>query len=318
MCVDLSVVICTHNPRTNYFQRVLNALRNQTMPLTNWELVIVDNASDSPVLGGWDVAWHPQAKVIREEELGLTPARLRGIKESTCDLLLFVDDDNVLEENYLDRALRLMKEHPYLAVIGAGRLEPEFEAQPSPELVPILPMLALRSVSSLMWSNNPKDNECIPWGAGLCVRRTTAESYAALVSLLKCSAVLDRRGQQLFCGGDDLFSWAAARSGKGFGIFPELRVLHLILSGRLTRSYFLRLIHDHSFSHGVLRYLLANMEPEPAGVPGFLKILLHGTRNGSFSMRCRFASFRGTAAARQFISTERLTPVSDTSSALPV
>jgi hypothetical protein len=306
---DLSVIICTHNPRPQYLQRTLSALQRQTLPFGSWELIVIDNASTPELEGTYDLSWHPNSRMIREPQLGLTPARLRGISESGADLLLFVDDDNVLDPDYLASTIRLMTENPHLAVIGAGILDPEFEVQPKPEVEPVLPMLALRRVPSVLWSNNPKDSGCIPWGAGLCVRRETAGFYGCLVAQLQCSSVLDRRGQQLCSGGDDLFSWAAARTGKGFGIFPELKITHLITPVRVTRSYFLRLIHDHSFSHGVLRYLLANMEPEREGVTGFVRIALHGLRRGRFSMQCQFASVRGTAAAFQFISNHHLRPI---------
>ena len=41
--LDASVIICTHNPRPDYFARVLDGLRNQTLPMHRWELLIVDN-----------------------------------------------------------------------------------------------------------------------------------------------------------------------------------------------------------------------------------------------------------------------------------
>src|SRR5438045_2554303 len=88
---DISVVICTHNPRPDYLRRVLEALRNQTLPKKQWELLLIDNASSEPVAGNWDLKWHPNARHIGEYELGLTPARLRGIKESCGELLVFVD-----------------------------------------------------------------------------------------------------------------------------------------------------------------------------------------------------------------------------------
>ena len=40
-----SVIICTHNPRENYLRRVLEALRAQTLPPAQWELLLIDNAS---------------------------------------------------------------------------------------------------------------------------------------------------------------------------------------------------------------------------------------------------------------------------------
>jgi glycosyltransferase involved in cell wall biosynthesis len=42
----ISAVICTHNPRRDYLERTLQALKSQTLPLPDWELVIVDNASE--------------------------------------------------------------------------------------------------------------------------------------------------------------------------------------------------------------------------------------------------------------------------------
>ena len=46
--LDASVIICAHNPRSDYFARILDGLRNQTLPLHKWELLIVDNASQAP------------------------------------------------------------------------------------------------------------------------------------------------------------------------------------------------------------------------------------------------------------------------------
>jgi glycosyltransferase involved in cell wall biosynthesis len=42
----LSVIVCTHNPRQDYLARALAALRDQTLPTNEWELLVVDNASD--------------------------------------------------------------------------------------------------------------------------------------------------------------------------------------------------------------------------------------------------------------------------------
>src|SRR5215472_13106955 len=101
---DVSVVICTHNPREDYLKRVLEALQVQTLPIEQWELLLVDNASKESLDGKWDLTWHPKARCIRENQLGLTPARLRGIREAHADVLVFVDDDNLLASDYLEQA----------------------------------------------------------------------------------------------------------------------------------------------------------------------------------------------------------------------
>jgi len=39
--IPVSVIICTHNPRPDYLQRVLDALKAQTLPKENWELLLM-------------------------------------------------------------------------------------------------------------------------------------------------------------------------------------------------------------------------------------------------------------------------------------
>src|SRR4030095_1513930 len=283
----VSVILCTHNPRPDYLRRTLEALQKQTLPPEKWEFLLIDNASQERVANTWDISWHPQGRHVLEEEVGLTFARLRGIEESQGSLLAFVDDDNVLAPDFLERAAALPTRHPFLGTFGAGSLEPEFEVPPPLELTSRLGLLALRTVPKELWTNNVEDFSCIPWGAGLCVTRQVADAYQHLIERFNATSVIDRRGKFLFSGGDDVFSWAAVTSRHGFGIFPALRITHLISARRLNREYFLRLTHDHTLSHGVLKYLRSGMLPERIGLPGYVRMLLHGIRNGQFSLRCR-------------------------------
>ncbi len=97
----ISTILCTHNPRPDYLRRTLEGLRRQDIKKDDWELVVVDNACDPPFAKLADLGWHPRARVVCERTLGLTEARLRGLRESRGDLIVFVDDDNVLADNYL-------------------------------------------------------------------------------------------------------------------------------------------------------------------------------------------------------------------------
>lgn len=318
MQTSVSVILCTHNPKRDCLGRVLDALRAQTIPLQQWEFLLIDNASKERLADTWDVSWHPRGRHLREDEIGLTAARLRGIRESRGELLVFVDDDNLLSPDFLEQAERISARYPYLGVFGAGILEAEFEVPPPRELVRHLDMLPLRSVPSVLWTNNPRDVECIPWGAGLCVTRGIADLYPRFIEDLNVTALLDRRGERLFCGGDDMFSWASARAGQGSGLFPELRVTHLILARRLTQRYFVRLMHDQTCSRGILAYLLARIRPRPIDLIRCARLLLHGIKNGQFSMRCYWALLRAEDWAAHFIAENRLTPIeSFVSSAVP-
>jgi hypothetical protein len=113
----------------DYLARVIDALRQQTLPREQWELLVVDNASAELVDGRLDLGWHGNARIVSEERLGLTFARLRGFAEAKGGLIVMVDDDNVLAPDYLETAVRIAEEHPMLGAFG-GKCLPEFEHEP--------------------------------------------------------------------------------------------------------------------------------------------------------------------------------------------
>jgi glycosyltransferase involved in cell wall biosynthesis len=305
---DISAIVCTHNPNRGHLQRTLEALRAQTFCTDRWELLIVDNASTPPVANSCDLSWHKQWRHVREESLGLTSARMCGLKHASGTLLVFVDDDNVLDPRYLEEAWAIAAQRPGLGVFGAGVLEPEFEIPPPADINPYLQMLALRTVAEAAWSTNPNDGRVIPWGAGLCVTRSVAAQYQQTVATADITSVLDRKGDNLFSGGDDLFSWVAASAGRGFGIFPGLRATHLISADRLTREYFLKLIRDRAFSNSVLYFALTGLQPHRFNWPRYLRLLLRGLRHGRFAMRCQWAGYIGQDTAARFIAERGLQP----------
>jgi hypothetical protein len=115
----------------------------------------------------------------------------------------------------------------------------------------------------------------------------------------------------LFSGEDDLFSWAAVRDGLGFGVFPELRMKHLISAGRLKREYFVRLLRGHSYSHSIIRFLLEGVVPHRVEVTRYFRLFLHAVRNGWFSMQCQWAESKGEHLAAEFISANGLQPLGE-------
>lgn len=307
----LSVIICSHNPKADYLQRVLDGLAAQTLPQSQWELLLIDNASD-PALGPqWNLSWHPRGRTVREDTLGLTPARLRGIREADGDILVYVDDDNVLAPDYLRTVHDLLQIHPRLGAIGAGALEPDFATEPRPEFRPYLALLALRSHAQAAWSHDPHDAHCVPWGTGLCVKRPVALAYVQLVEQLDIHGLLDRRGQRLYGNGDVAFSWAASLIGNGFGVFPELRAIHLIRAERLTQQYFLQMARDSTFSNTVSDYLFLGIAPSGLArrVALLLRLPLRALRRGLFAMRMDWSIARGAAQARALIARQRLQPL---------
>src|SRR6516162_769771 len=132
MCPRISVVISTYNPNLGMLERTLDALAAQTMDASDWELVLIDNASTRALDLGETTSKLRNFRIIREERLGLTYGRLAGIRNSQGGILVFVDDDNVLAEDYLETASRIFSLGKELGVAG-GTMEPEWwDGEPEP------------------------------------------------------------------------------------------------------------------------------------------------------------------------------------------
>lgn len=248
---EISVVVCTRNPRPTYMQRTLGALQNQNLPKDRWELLIVDNDSQPPIAGRFDISWHPRARVIREEKLGLTPGRLRGIREASGDLLIFVDDDNVLDADYLEQALHVFYERPYLGS-WSGHCRAEFEAPPPEWSRRYFGNLSIRTVDRDIWSNLPRLPETMPYGAGLCIRREAARHYLDLHDGGLRRIQFDRAGKSLLSGGDNDLAACACDIGLGVGLIAALKLTHLIPQERLTVDYHVRLADGINYSSAML------------------------------------------------------------------
>jgi glycosyltransferase involved in cell wall biosynthesis len=259
--IEASLIICSHNPRSDYFKRVLSALEEQSLSKDCWELILVDNRSLAPLALDWDLSWHPHARHIVETELGLAAARRRGIREALSDLLIFVDDDNVLCPRYIQEAIKIGRDHPFLGVWGSGETVPEFETRPDLSLEPLLSYLALRSVKKKHWTNFLPCPEATPWGAGLCVRSNVAKAYRDY-SAQAPVRITGRKGDVLFSGEDLEISYVASAGGLGMGIFPELKLTHLIPKERLSLNYLIRVCEGTALSNLLLDYSWNRHEPQ--------------------------------------------------------
>lgn len=242
----LSVILPTHNPDPGRLARTLTGLVAQSLPVTDWELLVVDNASRHPIEIPSDFASSLPLRIVREPTLGLTAARRRGFSESTADICVLVDDDNVLAPRYLTAALDLLAAHPRVAVAG-GPVHPEFETAPPAWTGEFHALLALRDLgpATLIDGLNraPKANHfnyplCAPIGAGMVIRRAVARSWS---EASQDSTLTDRKGTALTSGGDNDIVLHALHAGHLCGYFPELSLTHLIPASRLSSAYLARL-----------------------------------------------------------------------------
>lgn len=257
----LSVILCTYNPRADYLARVLEALSRQTLSHEKWELVVIDNKSLTPVAGTVDLSWHSRARVVREEKPGHIHARLRGCAETSAELVVYVDDDNILPPDYLATALRLSEEMPFIGVWSAS-VQGEFETPPAPWMRPYLPYLALSDFTSDRWANHP-EGRTLPIGAGMVVRREVMHAYRETLHQDPSRQALGRVGTSLLAGDDTDIGLACCTLGLGCACMSSLRLTHLIPARRLAPPYLIRLVTDVTASHHWIEFRRGGRRPGP-------------------------------------------------------
>ena len=299
--MKISVVVCTHNPRKDYLEKTLNALCQQTLRKEKWELLLIDNASDEALTEKWDISWHPNGRIIRENKVGLTYARMRGIKESKGTILIFVDDDNVLKKNYLNESLKICQKKPFIGAFS-GECLPVSEGTINKEQAKHLGALAIRYVKQERWFNFPGHSDSMPYGAGMVLRKEVGLKYLTKLKKSKLSKSLDRNGTSLSCHGDLDMASTAFQLNLAVGIFPQIKLHHLIPQSRLREDYLIQLKRDATESKCIYEYLIEKKLPTiPKPLwrsPGRLLLWI---RTNSFGRKIMAAERKGCLTAHEKI-----------------
>ena len=142
-------------------------------------------------------------------------------------------------------------------------------------------------------------------GAGLCVRGSVAKAYCEMFERSKIR-ITSRVGETLLGHEDFEISYVACHTGLGMGLFPALKISHLIPKRRITEDYLLKLYEGSRTSNLMLAYKWRGISvASPFTVRGILSILKnyfvrHGIDRGMY-----FANLRATIKARRLIAESR-------------
>ena len=258
--MSISVIICSHNPKRAFFEHVLASLQQQTVPYDQWELLIIDNASDTPIQKEYNTSWHPNVRFATEPQLGVTYARARGILEAQGNWLIMVDDDAPLFPDYIQCALNIIQQHPHVACFGGNQL-PYTDVKPPRHYHAYLEMIGYRVVhrdrisNMYMW-------ETTPAGAGMVVKRSIAQLYANAVFNKKQHAALGRKGNSLMSSQDIDLAYNSIDQGFFNGVFASLKVYHLHIEEHLNDEYLWRRRYHNVISSNTLNYIRFGKKPK--------------------------------------------------------
>jgi hypothetical protein len=141
----------------------------------------------------------------------------------------------------------------------------------------------------------------MPWGAGLCVRKAVAVAYCQSCGRSSIK-ITGRRGISTLSGEDKEIAFVCCTQGSGFGIFPDLKITHLIPRHRVSEDYIVRLVEGAKLSNTLLNYKWLNITPASPHWVRVLLLVLNGLLlHSGIDRRARFASARALAKAKRII-----------------
>jgi glycosyltransferase involved in cell wall biosynthesis len=231
--VSIDLVICTYNNATQ-LDRVLAALaKQQVSPQVNWSVVVVDNnCTDNTVavvqryIQSGQI---PNLRIVSEPKQGLTYARLCGVQNTTGDWIAYVDDDCLLQEDWVEQAAKFALAHPDCGGFG-GQVILDWETPP--------PAFVLKYGYSFAEQNHgtvAKQVSCLV-GAGIVIRRSALLD----IGWMNQQFMTDRVGKKLISGGDvELALRLASKHVLWYN--PDCKLMHLIPSRRTSAKYLINM-----------------------------------------------------------------------------
>lgn len=134
----ITAIICTHN-RYDVLNDALGALRKQSLPPSDYEIMVVDNSSDKKAQRSF---WKPASRrhlvnLKFQSEPGLSKARNVGLQAATTPLIAYCDDDAMASPRWLECLVRLFKDRPNAGIVG-GPVVPIWPGSPPKWLHPWL------------------------------------------------------------------------------------------------------------------------------------------------------------------------------------
>lgn len=127
----ITVIIPTYNSNAT-LAFCLEALAAQDYPASDFEVIVVDNASSPPVRATREFDF--SLRIVVETRPGSYAARNRGIALARGELIAFTDADCIPDPGWLSVAAAHMRDHPSTDLVG-GRIDLTFATPGAPTLV---------------------------------------------------------------------------------------------------------------------------------------------------------------------------------------
>lgn len=256
----ISIVVATRNGQST-LPRMLSSLSNLARPESEVEFVFVDNGSTDKT-GNILRAFRPQesVKVLREPRPGKTFALNAALKVVRGGLVLFTDDDVILDPEWAISFERVAQDQPNYSVFS-GEIRHEWDAQPPGWLAQLADEGRSFGGTPIGFPEGPIPYNLLK-GANFGVR-------SEVLKLVKFSEEFNYDSLAHSGGGEDVyFAQTAEKNGFKIWYTPQVKLKHIVRKDQIGLITILR--RYYRIGKGVAKMQLDDLD-NPGQLNGVLK-----------------------------------------------
>jgi len=240
---SVTIAIPTYN-RAKLLAQTLDGLTRQDYPADRLEILVIDNNSpdDTPgTVAAYQSAPHPPRHVL-ETRQGANHARNRALAEARGEIIVYGDDDILMESGWLRELMQPFANDPECCIGAvAGEVEPIFP-DGCPDWV-----RSFHGLQALRPDMGPTADHQVPMSANLAFRRDALRETGGW------DINLGRKGKRVFGGEENGPIRRLRKAGYTVWFAPAARVQHQMPAARTTLRYVKRHAFDSACSRVVGR-----------------------------------------------------------------
>lgn len=232
----LTVIICTYN-RAKYIGPLLESIAANDLSKAEYEILLVDNncTDNTREICDTFASNHPDVNFcyVVETEQGLSAARNKGIKEAKGDIIVYIDDDALVDTWYLRIIVEYMSVHPEIDAVG-GPIVPLYETE-EPQWMTLYTKELLCGYLYFGDKERTFPGDRYPGGGNAAYRANVFEKVGLF------NTDLGRKGDSLMGAEEkDIFDKMSSQRMR-FMYLPKMILHHIIPQKKLEKDYFDRL-----------------------------------------------------------------------------
>lgn len=262
---NVEIWICTHNPNISLIEMAILSASKERENYGNVQISLIDNNSSPKISDSLqDLCKRFEIVYYFLPEPGIAQARYFACKKFKSDFLLFLDDDNILNENYIVNAVDFFRKHNNIGALGGKAFLP-YKKDISAWRAKLLPYVGIRDSlgENPLSGNGPDWQPYEPIGAGSILDKSVIDHFCNLDLGAMGYFSLGRIGKGQLSGEDSFIMRQSYSVGRMCAYCPSISIDHHINPDRLKIQRLAKLLYGYGVSDVFLNKSLSKKPTFP-------------------------------------------------------